>query len=129
MKELKNKKVLFVEDDLFIGEMVSRRMEMAGASCVWVKDGEEGLVQLKDAEFDIIITDLMMARMSGEEMIKKIKADEKLKDIPIVVFSNFVASKKDAEKIKKLGIDEIFVKSNIPLRNFIERLAEILNSK
>ena len=129
MQELKGKKVLLIEDDVFITEMIVRRLKMAGASCDWAKNGEEGLDKLRDAKFDIVITDLMMAQMMGDEMIKKIKADKELKDIPIVVYSNFVTSKKDFEKIEKLGVNGIFIKSNTSLGDFINKIAEILNNK
>jgi CheY-like chemotaxis protein len=128
-QELKGEKILFVEDDLFIGEMLVRRLNMAGALCVWAKDGQEGLMKLRDDKFDIVISDLMMARMSGEEMIGEIKADPELKDIPIVVFSNLITSKRDIEDVKKLGVDGIFIKSNTTLSSFITQIAEILDKK
>jgi CheY-like chemotaxis protein len=130
MQELKNRKILFVEDDLFIGEMLVRRLKVAGAETFWAKDGLEGLEKLKNNEkFDIIITDLMMARMDGEDMIKTIKADPEFKDMPIVVFSNLVTSKRDIEDIKKLDVEGIFIKSNTTLESFISRIAEIIEDK
>jgi DNA-binding response OmpR family regulator len=128
-QELKDKKVLFVEDDLFIGEMLIRRLKVAGAECVWAKDGQEGLEELQRDKFDVVITDLMMARMAGEEMIRAIKADSKFKNLPIIVFSNLVTSKRDIEDVEKLGVEGIFIKSNTSLGSFIARIAEILEKK
>lgn len=127
--KLENKNILLVEDDLFLGKMLMRRLKVEGAKSVWVQNGEEALDKLKDDTFDLIISDLMMPKMDGRELIKRIKVDEKIKDIPIVVLTNLISSistKDELEEIKNSGISGMFVKSNTLLSDLVDRVANLL---
>ena len=127
--KLENKNILLVEDDLFLGKMLMRRLKVEGAKSVWVQNGEEALDKLKDDTFDLIISDLMMPKMDGRELIKKIKVDEKIKDIPIIVLTNLISSvstKDELEEIKNSGISGMFVKSNTLLSDLVDKVADLL---
>lgn len=126
---LKNKNILLVEDDLFLGKMLMRRLKVEGAKSVWTQNGEEALDKLKDDTFDLIIADLMMPKMDGRELIKRVKADEKTKDIPIIVLTNLISSistKDELEEIKNSGISGLFVKSNTLLSDLVDKVANLL---
>ena len=69
---LKNKNILLVEDDLFLGKMLMRLLKVEGAKSGWAQDGEEALDKLKNDTFDLIIADLMMPKMDGRELIKRV---------------------------------------------------------
>ena len=124
--DLKDKKILLVEDDFFIGEMLARRLRIAGATYVWAKDGEEGLKSLEGADIDLIVTDLMMANMDGYEMVKKIKKDERFKNIPIIVLTNRMSLTDENKRVKELGIEGMFIKSNTELGELIEEIVTVL---
>lgn len=127
--KLENKNILLVEDDLFLGKMLMRRLKVEGAKSVWVQNGEEALDKLKDDTFDLIISDLMMPKMDGRELIKRIKVDEKIKDVPIIVLTNLISSistKDELEEIKNSGISGMFVKSNTLLSDLVDRVADLL---
>ena len=126
---LKNKNILLVEDDLFLGKMLMRRLKVEGAKSDWAQDGEEALDKLKNDTFDLIIADLMMPKMDGRELIKRVKADEKTKDIPIIVLTNLISSistKDELEEIKNSGISGLFVKSNTHLSDLVDRVVNLL---
>ena len=127
--KLENKKILLVEDDSFLGNMLMRRLKIEGAKSTLVLNGEEALGKLKDDTFDLIITDLMMANMDGLELIKNIKENEKTKDIPIIVLTNLISSissKEELEEIRRSGISGMFVKSNTALKDLVDKIADIL---
>ena len=126
---LKNKNILLVEDDLFLGKMLMRLLKVEGAKSDWAQDGEEALDKLKNDTFDLIIADLMMPKMDGRELIKRVKADEKTKDIPIIVLTNLISSvstKDELEEIKNSGISGMFVKSNTLLSDLVDKVADLL---
>ena len=126
---LKNKNILLVEDDLFLGKMLMRLLKVEGAKSDWAQDGEEALDKLKNDTFDLIIADLMMPKMDGRELIKRVKADEKTKDIPIIVLTNLISSistEDELEEIKNSGISGMFVKSNTLLSDLVDKVADLL---
>jgi CheY-like chemotaxis protein len=129
--QLLKKKILLVEDDNFIADMFIRKLQAEGAICSRADSGRDGLQKLKDADndFDLIITDIMMAGMDGYEMVLKIKEIEVAKDIPVVVFTNRSSLTEKNVKIKELGISAFFIKSDTPLSEFVVKLAEILQKQ
>jgi CheY-like chemotaxis protein len=130
--KLEGKKFLLVEDDMFLSDMFIRRLKVEGAETILAKNGEEGLAKLQEQKFDMVITDLMMDKVSGQELIKKAQEDEKTKDIPIVVLTNLISSistKEELEELKKSGISGLFIKSNTALSEVVEAIVGILEKK
>lgn len=124
--ELKDKKILFVEDDVFIGQMLVRRLIAAGANVDWAKNGQEGLETVGKKDYDIIVTDLMMAQMDGYEMLSKIQSDEKTKNIPVVVLTNKTSMNENTSKIKELKIEARLTKSTTDLSDTVKVIADVL---
>lgn len=124
---LENIKLLLVEDDNFIGDMLERKLLAEGAICTRAFNGQDGLTKLQEGNYDfsIIITDVMMAVMDGYEMVKEIKQREQAQHIPIVVLTNKVSLTTENVKIKDLGIESFLIKSNTPLGDLVILLAEI----
>ncbi|MDQ2101752.1 response regulator [Azospirillum isscasi] len=78
-------KILLVEDDSLTAMAMARMLEMAQCTVTTVTDGEAGLRALADGAFDALITDLVMPRLDGERMIRRLRLDQP--DLPIVVLS------------------------------------------
>ncbi len=123
---LKDKKILLVEDDLFIGQMLIRRLIAAGADVDWAKNGQEGLEILSRMNCDIIVTDLMMPKLDGYEMLRKIQSDEKTKDIPVVVLTNKESMNESTSKIKGIKVEARLTKSTTDLSDTIKIIEDIL---
>ncbi|PIZ54466.1 hypothetical protein COY24_03685 [Candidatus Uhrbacteria bacterium CG_4_10_14_0_2_um_filter_41_21] len=126
--KLAGKKILLVEDDNFIGDMFIRKLTVEGALCTRAMSGADGLRKLAEAhnDFDIIITDVMMAEMDGYEMITKIKADVEAKLIPIIVLTNRSSLTEETKKVVHLDIAGLFIKSNTSLSELTNKVAEII---
>ncbi len=77
-------KILIVEDDNDINSLVKETLAQAGHDCVQAYSGTEGLLYAKAEDFSLILLDLMLPGISGEELLKEIK---KLKNIPVIVMS------------------------------------------
>lgn len=81
------KRILVVEDDEDLLRMLQHMLVSLG-QVVRAADGAEALAQLqRDAQFDLVITDLMMPRMDGLTLAKRMKADPRLASIPVLMLT------------------------------------------
>ncbi|MBX4188156.1 MAG: response regulator [Candidatus Doudnabacteria bacterium] len=105
-------KVLLIDDDEFIIDLYEHVFKVEKHETVKAYDGIEALNTLKkmDKLPDVIILDIVMPKMDGFEFLGKIKADNKLQNIPVVVLSNLY-SREDREKGLSAGADVFLVKS------------------
>ena len=77
---------------------------------VLASNGVEGLEKLKKERVDLIVLDLMMPKMNGYEMLKLVKEDPKLKNVPVVILTNLYDRPDEIEKIKKLAQEFLEIK-------------------
>ena len=79
-----NTKILIVEDDDLINNMIKEALEQVGYTCLQAFSGTEGLLLFKTEKVDLVILDLMLPGKTGEELIKELKA---LRNIPVIIVS------------------------------------------
>jgi DNA-binding response OmpR family regulator len=101
--------ILVSEDNPDIRKMLVMRLEINGYNVIQAQDGEEAIEKIKKYAPDIIILDLMMPKISGFEVCRMIKFDEKYKGIPIIVLSA-LDQQSDREKAVENGADAYFIK-------------------
>ncbi|MGK7934100.1 MAG: response regulator transcription factor [Microcystaceae cyanobacterium] len=80
-------KVLVVEDSMAQREMISDLLENSGLNVVVVSDGVEAMEEIQQASPDLIVLDIVMPRMNGYEVCRRLKADPKTRDVPVVMCS------------------------------------------
>ena len=106
----KNKNVvLVVEDDKNLSKMLDFLFVAKGLATVSAGDGAEALRVMERTKPQAVILDLMMPVMDGYEFLKRMKADEKWKDLPVVVLSALPSEKKKDE-LMSLGAADYFDK-------------------
>lgn len=81
------KKILLVEDDYFINQLYMRVLKQAGYNMVLAADGLEG-IRIADGSFDLILLDVMLPKMDGINVLKKIKENPLTKNIPVILLTN-----------------------------------------
>ncbi len=96
------KTVLIVEDELDMRIFISTLLETSGYRPVMSKNGKEGLLKARDIGPDLIILDVMMPGEGGVQMYRRLKSDNALKDIPVVMLSG-VAKKTFVHYLKMLN--------------------------
>lgn len=103
-------RILIVEDELSIAELERDYLEINGYSVEMEHSGDKGLARALNESFDLIILDLMLPKVDGFEICKKIRAQ---KDTPIIMIS---AKKEDIDKIRGLGLgaDDYMIKPFSP---------------
>lgn len=119
------KKILIVEDDEFLRSLNAKRLEGEGFEVMVAVDGNEALTKLAETKPDLIFLDLLLPNVDGFEVLTKIKQDDSLKNIPVIVFSN-LGQPEDIEKAKKLGANDFMVKANFTLDDVIGKIKEVL---
>lgn len=92
------KRILLVEDETDLVEMVKLRLEANGYEVLTAYDGQEALEKARREKPDLIVLDLMLPKIDGYKVCRMLKFDEKYKNIPILMFS---ARAQDSDK--KLG--------------------------
>ena len=104
------KKLLIVEDDLSIAELQKDYLELAGFEVRVCDDGAQGLALIKENEYDLVILDVMLPKMSGFDILRSI---QDIKDIPVLLVS---AKKEEIDKIRglTLGADDYITKPFSP---------------
>jgi len=127
-KSLAGLKVLFVEDDSFLAEFVSKTLKMAGAEINYNNTGEQSLEKIGNEEFDVALVDILLPGVDGWEVITKIRNTEKTAHIPIVVFSN-LGRQEEVNKGIELGADRFIVKSSIHPRELVSEIVKAIESR
>lgn len=103
------KTILIVEDEPDILRLTSIRLKKLGYDVIMAIDGKEALDAIRSKRPDLVLLDLILPVMNGADVCKKTKNDEKLKHIPIILFTAHSDSM-TAEKARKLGADDYIVK-------------------
>jgi DNA-binding response OmpR family regulator len=111
------KKILVIDDERDVLEVVRSVLKTKGYTVRCAEGGEEGLRQAETEEPDLIICDLMMPRVSGLEVLKRLRQKPKFENTPIIVLS---AVGEDSDKPEEywargLGVDEYICKPFDPL--------------
>ena len=112
------KKILLIEDEKILSEMYETRLKKEGFEVINTRDAEGGLELIKKEKPDLILLDLLLPGMQGQEALRVLKEDPKTKDIPVIIFSNYDTPevRKEAEKY---GVRYI-LKANITTRDLVE---------
>jgi DNA-binding response OmpR family regulator len=115
------KKILIIEDDAFLKNIESTKFSKSGfevATAMTKADIEHSLAASTP---DVILLDMMLPDIDGEQVLKNLKADEKTRNIPVIVFSN-LSSDGDMKKMADGGAASFMIKSNFTLDELVEKI-------
>lgn len=109
-----NKKVLIIDDDKDIAEVLALILEMEGYNPLAYYTGRDVLQKIKKYRPQLIFLDVRLDGIDGREICAQIKADDELKDIPVIMISASVTEANDADLFiaKPFNIDEIVASVN-----------------
>ena len=122
------KKILIIEDDKFLRELIARKLTNEDYEVSEAVDGEEGLKKIKDEKPDLILLDLILPGIDGFEVLAKMKEDQSLSQIPVVILSN-LGQRDEVEKGLNLGAVDFLIKAHFTPGEVIERIKYILKIK
>lgn len=120
-----SKKVLIVEDEKAIANVLSLKLEKEGFETAKVFDGQEALDKMKAEKFDLVLLDLVMPKVDGFYVLSKLK--ENKDTTPVIVASN-LGQEEDVVRAKQLGAKDYFIKSNVSLAEIVENIKTVLSN-
>ena len=125
MAESKKKNILLIEDEEMLASMYETKFTNEGYEIHKALDGESGLKLAAEHQPDLILLDIIMPKLDGFSVLKKIKEDPKLKNVPVVLLTN-LGQDEDIEKGNKLGAAGYLVKANLTPGEVIEKIKQYL---
>ncbi|MDD3170487.1 MAG: response regulator [Candidatus Paceibacterota bacterium] len=120
-----SKKVLIIEDDKFLRELLGKKLSNVGYAAILAVDGEEGLEKIKKDKPDIVLLDLILPGINGFEVLERYKKDASISSVPVIILSNLGQSE-DIEKGLKLGAKDFLVKAHFTPQEIVNKLQMVL---
>ena len=119
------KKILIIEDDKFLRELISQKILKEGYDISEAVDGEKGIKGVKDVKPDLVLLDLILPGIDGFEVLSRIKADPETSKIPVIILSN-LGQKDDIDRGLKMGAVDYMIKAHFTPAEIITKIREIL---
>lgn len=119
------KSILLVDDDLTLREMYSERLKAEGFVVEMAMDGEEALSKATEMHPNIILLDIMMPKINGLDVLKKLREQEETKAIPVIVLTALIQDREKMESITR-GADDYVVKSETMPGEVIQKVKDLL---
>ena len=126
MEENTPKKILIIEDDKFLRELMVRKLESdQGFEILSAIDGESGLKAMKEQKPDTVLLDLILPGMGGFDVLVKMKEDVALADIPVIILSN-LGQQEDVDRGLQLGAVDFMIKAHFTPNEIVEKIRQVL---
>lgn len=117
-------KVAIIEDDLAIAQMYRLKFEAEGYKVEIAENGKLGLELCEQLKPDIVLLDLMMPEMNGDEMLEKMRKTDWGRGIKVIILTN-VGEQEAPESLKKLNVEAYIVKAEMTPK----QVAELVKTK
>ncbi|MFA6499590.1 MAG: hybrid sensor histidine kinase/response regulator [Desulfurivibrionaceae bacterium] len=124
-EERKRESVLVVEDSITSRTLLKNILESAGYDVATAVDGIDAFTRLRNADFDLVVSDVDMPRMNGFDLTAKIRGDKKLSEMPIVLVTA-LESREDRERGIDVGANAYIVKSSFDQSNLLEVIRRLV---
>lgn len=118
-------KILIVEDDKFLRELLTRKLTEAGYNVIEALDGEEGIKKIKEERPDLVLLDLILPGIDGFAVLTQMKEDPVLSSIPVIILSN-LGQKQEIERGLKLGAVDYLIKAHFTPIEIVEKVKNVL---
>lgn len=118
------KKILIIDDEIHIVELLKFNLENNGYKVDYSYDGFDGYLKTKEFQPDLILLDWMLPNISGIELLKKIRSDESLEQIPVIMLT---AKNMEEDKLEGLqdGADDYITKP-FSVKEVLARITSVL---
>jgi len=124
-KPLDNRVILWVEDDILLRDIIAKKLSKLNTKLLHAADSNEAFKFLEEETPDIIFLDILLPGMNGYEILEKLKGNEKTKNIPVIILSNF-GQKSEIEKGMDMGAEKFLIKATITLDEVFQEAEEII---
>lgn len=121
----KSKKILIVDDEPLVIKVLTKKLKAEGFEVVAAYDGQEALLKVEKEKPDLILLDIIMPKLDGISVLKRLKTHDSTKNIPIIILTNLYDDKKVAE-VLRVGNTDYLIKVEHPIKEIVRRVKEKL---
>jgi CheY-like chemotaxis protein len=114
-------KILLVEDEEIIIELLQRKLNQEGYEVLIARSGEEGLKLIKETRPNLVLLDIILPKMNGLEVLEEINKNLSLKRIPVIIISNS-GQPVELNKALKLGVKDWLIKTELEPEVLLEKI-------
>ena len=125
---MESKRILVVEDDVVLREVLTEKLDQKGYEVLSVEDGEVALQEIRKQKPDLILLDILMPRKGGMEVMEELHEDPDLNEIPIIVISNS-GQPVEVQRAKELGAKEFLIKAVFDPNEVLEKVRKVLKEE
>lgn len=118
--------ILIIEDEMFLGDILTDRLEQSGFEVRRITDGAKAMEEIRTGKSDLILLDLTLPGMSGQEILAEMKKDQNMASIPVIVLSNSDRPE-DISSLRELGVRDYLVKAQFDPGSVVQRIKEELH--
>lgn len=118
-------KILIVEDDKFLRELLQSKLNKEDFSISVAENGEEGIKKVKEEQPNLVLLDLILPNIDGFEVLKRIKDDPAIAATKVIVLSN-LGQKEDTDRALNLGAVDYLVKAHFTLDEIVKKAKKYL---
>lgn len=120
-------KIAIIEDDTTISQMYRMKFEVEGWEVQTAENGKVGLDLIAAFKPDIVLLDLMMPEMNGDEMLKELRATDYGKELKVIILTNMGEQEAPAV-LKELSVDSFIVKAEMTPKQVAEFVQKRINA-
>lgn len=117
--------ILIVEDEEYLAKMYQVEFELNDFKVVWAQDGEDGFNKAAAMQPRLIVTDIMVPKLDGLSLLKKLKTDPKTQAIPVVIVTNY-GDQKNMKDAFSNGAADFVVKYYATPKEVVEKIKVVL---
>lgn len=127
---MSNKKplIILVEDDEFLAELYATKLSLEGFEVMLATDGEKGFKLIKEKKPALILLDIILPKLDGFEVLKKVKEDETIKNIPVILLTN-LSQKDEVKKGLNLGAEDYLIKAHFMPSEVVKKIKQAIIKK
>jgi len=114
-------KIVLVEDDETLSEVLYSELTEAGFDVTPAFDGNEGLKQVREKKPNLVLLDIILPEKTGFEVLEELKKDPSTQKVPVIILS-LLGEDDDIKKGLKLGADDYIVKSSHAIAEIVEKV-------
>jgi DNA-binding response OmpR family regulator len=115
------KKVLVIEDEQLIADLLQRKLQGEGYYALVARDGEKGLEAIKKERPDLVLLDILLPRMNGFEVLAEIKKDKTFADTPFIIISNS-GQTTEIDRAKEVGVKDWLIKTEFDPKEVVDKV-------
>ena len=117
----KKKKILLIEDEQIIVDILVKKLKKEGYDIVVAMDGNQGLEKMRSQAPDVILLDMVIPQKGGMEVLEEMHKDKDLKEIPVIIISNS-GQPVELDRAMALGVSDWLVKTEFDPEEVVQKV-------